>query len=214
MNTALIVAAGSGSRSQLNESKVLFKVNDKPLFMYSVETFLSLGYQVILVVAKNDIEDIRSYVDDRVKIVIGGKTRSDSVRLGLAEVMTPYVYIHDAARPMITKTTIKKVEKALELHDAVFLAEPVTSALKHYQHGDIKSQDRNQYVLAQTPQAFLTEKIRYAYVRNSDQFDDDISLYQAFYPNESVQVIVSEEPNIKLTYPEDFKTFKQKMETP
>lgn len=213
MNTALIVAAGSGSRSQLNESKVLFKANDKPLFLYSVETFLDMGYDVVLVVSKNDYHEIESYANDHVKLIIGGKTRSESVRLGLAEVITPYVYIHDAARPMISKASIKKVEKALELHDAVFLAEPVTSALKYYEDGVVLSKDRDQYVLAQTPQAFLTEKIRYASIRNTDQFDDDISLYQAFYPKETVEVIVSEEPNPKLTYPEDFKSFRQLIES-
>ncbi len=209
MNTALIVAAGSGSRSQLNESKILFKVNDKPIFMYSVETFLNMGFDIILVVSKNDIDDIKAYVNDHVQLVIGGKTRSESVRLGLAEVKTPYVYIHDAARPMVTETNIKKIEKELELHDAVFLAEPVTSALKLQKDGKMISKDRDQYVLAQTPQAFLTEKIRYAYIRNTNHFDDDISLYQAFYAEEEVKVIVSNDPNPKLTYLDDFKAFKQ-----
>lgn len=213
MHTALIVAAGSGSRSQLNVSKVLYKVNHKPIFLFSVETFLNLGYQVILVVSKNDFEDISSYVDDRVKIVLGGKTRSESVRLGLAEVVTPYVYIHDAARPMIQPELIKQTEKALELHDAVFLAEPMTSALKSYVNGSINSADRSQYLLAQTPQAFLTEKIRYAYIRTTEHFDDDISLYQAFYKDADVEVIVTNEPNPKLTYPEDFKAFKQLKES-
>ncbi len=213
MNTALIVAAGSGSRSQLNESKVLFKVNDKPIFLYSVETYLALGYQVILVVAKNDLDTIKTYVDDNVKLVIGGKTRSDSVRSGLAEVITPYVYIHDAARPMVSIEDIKKVESALELHDAVFLAEPVTSALKLYNNHHVESKDRNQYILAQTPQAFLTEKIKYAYIRNTKHYDDDIGLYQAFYPDEQVEVILSKKANPKLTYPEDFKAFKLMIES-
>ncbi len=212
MNTALIVAAGNGSRSQLNESKILFKVNDKPVFLYSVETFQSLGYEVILVVSKNDLEDVKAYVNDRVKVVIGGKTRSESVRLGLAEVITPYVYIHDAARPMIKQETIKKVEEALHLHDAVLLAEQVTSALKKVEDRKVISKNRAEYLLAQTPQAFLTEKIRYAYIRNTETFDDDMMLYQAFYPDEKVEVILSHDANPKLTYPEDFDIFKQSVE--
>lgn len=209
MNTALIVAAGSGSRSQLKESKILHKVNDKPIFLYSVDTFLNIGYEVLLVVSKHDIEEVGTYVDDRVKLIIGGKTRSESVRLGLAKVVTPYVYIHDAARPMITAAAIHKVEEALSLHDAVFLAEPVTSALKRFEGGSLESKDRSQFVLAQTPQAFLTEKIRYAYIRHEKQYDDDISLYQAFYPDEEVEVIMTNDPNPKLTYRNDFKAFKQ-----
>ena len=58
------------------------------------------------------------------------KTRTESVQKGLKEVTTPYVYIHDAARPLITNKAITQIEKALETHDAVMLSEPVTSALK------------------------------------------------------------------------------------
>lgn len=212
MYTALIVAAGSGSRSQLNESKVLYQVNEKPIFLYSVETFLKRNYPVVLVVSKSDMKRIQTYVDDRVKLVVGGKTRSESVRAGLAEVMTPYVLIHDAARPLIQEKHIINIEKMLELHDAVCLAEPVTSALKYYHKGEVKSKKRDDYVLAQTPQAFLTEKIKHAYVRHKKPYDDDISLYQAFFPKEQVEVMINHDANPKLTYPKDFEVFKMQIE--
>ncbi len=212
MNTALIVAAGTGSRSELKESKVLFKVNNKPLFMYSVEAFQAAGFNICLVVSKSDMNEIMDYVDHRVKIVIGGKTRSESVQKGLKEVTTPYVYIHDAARPLISVKAINNIEKALEMHDAVILAEPVVSALKYYDKNLLKSLDRNQHILAQTPQAFLTEKIRYAYIRNNASFDDDISLYQSFYPEQHIHVIINEEPNPKMTYFNDFINLKTQLE--
>jgi 2-C-methyl-D-erythritol 4-phosphate cytidylyltransferase / 2-C-methyl-D-erythritol 2,4-cyclodiphosphate synthase len=212
MNTALIVAAGTGSRSQLKISKILYKINEKPIFMYSVDLFKSLGFEICLVISKNDMKDVIQYVDQSVKIVIGGKTRSESVQRGLKEVTTPYVYIHDAARPLITKKAILNIEKALENHDAVMLSEPVTSALKYNLKQNISSVNRNDYLLAQTPQAFLTEKIRYAYLRNQDSFDDDISLYQHFYEDAVIHVIHNEEPNPKLTYLEDFTNLKYQLE--
>ncbi len=212
MNTALIVAAGTGSRSQLKESKVLFKVNEKPLFMYSVEVFKSLGFEICLVISKNDMKDILDYVDESVKIVIGGKTRSESVQKGLKEVTTPYVYIHDAARPMITKKAILSVEKALETHDAVMLGEPVVSALKYNDKQSFKSLERDNYIFAQTPQAFLTEKIRFAYIRCSDSFDDDISLYQSFYKDADIHVVMNDEQNPKMTYLQDFMNLKSQLE--
>jgi 2-C-methyl-D-erythritol 4-phosphate cytidylyltransferase/2-C-methyl-D-erythritol 4-phosphate cytidylyltransferase/2-C-methyl-D-erythritol 2,4-cyclodiphosphate synthase len=212
MNTALIVAAGTGSRSQLKMSKILYKINDKPIFMYSVDLFKSLGFDICLVISKNDMKDIAQYIDPSIKIVIGGKTRSESVQRGLKEVTTPYVYIHDAARPLITKKAILNIENALQHHDAVMLAEPVTSALKHNAKQNITSVNRDDYLLAQTPQAFLTEKIRYAYLRNQDSFDDDISLYQNFYEDAVIHVIHNEEPNPKLTYLEDFTNLKFQLE--
>ncbi len=206
MNTALIVAAGAGTRAQTSQSKILYPIFGKPVFMYSVDLFLSLGFDIVLVVAKTDLNEIRKYIfDESIKIVLGGKTRSESVMLGLKEVETPYVFIHDAARPLVSKDAILEIEKALAYHDAVLLSEKLTSALKRYQQGSISSLSRNDYVLAQTPQAFLTEKIRYAYLRNDQTYDDDISLYQAFYPDETVSVVINETPNIKITYPDDFK---------
>jgi len=212
MNTALIVAAGTGSRSQLKISKILYKINDKPIFMYSVDVFKSLGFDICLVISKNDLKDITEHIDPSIKIVIGGKTRSESVQRGLKEVTTPYVYIHDAARPLISKKAILNIEKALEQHDAVMLAEPVTQALKHDKKQKITSLNRDEYILAQTPQAFLTEKIRYASLRNNDNFDDDISLYQNFYKDASIHVIHNEEPNPKLTYLQDFTNLKYQLE--
>ena len=213
MNTALIVAAGAGSRAQLNQSKVLYLINNKPLFMYSVDAFLDLGFKIVLVVSKNDFNDIQKYINpDRVIVVLGGKTRSESVKFGLKAVQTPYVYIHDAARPLITKKAILEIEKSLQYHDAVLLAEHLTSSLKRIEHNELSSLKRDAYILAQTPQAFLTEKIRYAYLRNEDAFDDDISLYQAFYPEEKVFVVYNEDPNLKVTYPQDFLYVKMYLE--
>ena len=213
MNTALIVAAGAGSRAQLNQSKVLYLINHKPLFMYSVEAFLELGFKIVLVVSKNDLNEIQNYINpENVVIVIGGKTRSESVKFGLKVVQTPYVYIHDAARPLITKKAILEIEKSLQFHDAVLLAERLTSSLKRVEHNELASLKRDAYVLAQTPQAFLTEKIRYAYIRNEDTYEDDISLYQAFYPEEKVFVVYNEDPNLKVTYPIDFQYVKMHLE--
>ena len=213
MNTALIVAAGAGSRAQLNQSKVLYLINHKPLFMYSVEAFLELGFKIVLVVSKNDLNEIQNYINpENVVIVIGGKTRSESVKFGLKVVQTPYVYIHDAARPLITKKAILEIEKSLQFHDAVLLAERLTSSLKRVEHNELSSLKRDAYVLAQTPQAFLTEKIRYAYIRNEDAYEDDISLYQAFYPEEKVFVVYNEDPNLKVTYPIDFQYVKMHLE--
>jgi len=204
MNTALIVAAGTGSRAQLNQSKILYKINGKPLFLYSVELFLSLGHHIILVVSKEDINEIRKYITDDIKLVLGGKTRGESVINGLREVQTPYVFIHDAARPLITKQAVMEIEKALQYQDAVLLAEKLTSALKKYDDKELTSMNRDDFILAQTPQAFLTEKIRYAYIRNDTNYVDDISLYQAFYPEDKIKVVINTEPNIKATYPQDF----------
>ncbi|MDY0075245.1 MAG: 2-C-methyl-D-erythritol 2,4-cyclodiphosphate synthase [Acholeplasmataceae bacterium] len=203
MNTALIVAAGASTRAKLNTSKILYEINHKPLFMYSLEVFKAMGHDIVLVVSKEDQNAVKKFITEDIKLVIGGKTRSESVKNGLKVVETPYVFIHDAARPLISKQMVLTIEKALEYHDAVLLAEKVTSAIKHIENEHFTSMTRDSFLLAQTPQAFLTEKIRYAYLRNNDQHDDDISLYQLFYPEEKIHIVYNDEPNLKVTYPHD-----------
>ncbi|MFA6801711.1 MAG: 2-C-methyl-D-erythritol 2,4-cyclodiphosphate synthase [Acholeplasmataceae bacterium] len=212
MNTALIVAAGTGRRSGLSESKILYKVNNKPLFMFSVDLFKQLGFDVVLVVSEQDFNIVQSYIDQDVKLILGGATRVESVRLGLKVVQTPYVYIHDAARPMVDKESVLKLMQALEIKDAACLFEKVTQALKHYDGKRLLTRQRDEYLLAQTPQAFLTEKIRFASLRNEEIFDDDLSLYQSFYPDDEIEIIMNEHPNPKLTFKEDFDYFKLKIE--
>lgn len=211
MNTALIVAAGTSSRTRLHYNKILYPVNGKPLFLYSLEQFLELDYEIVLVCAKQDLTAVSRHIgtlslsaQERIRLVTGGKTRSESVQNGLREVTTPYVFIHDAARPLITKETILKVEEALALHDAVLLASDPTHALKKKKGTKIKSVSRKDFVKAETPQSFLTEKIRYAYLRTKGSYTDDIELYQRFYEDEDVHVIVHDDPNPKVTYKQDF----------
>jgi 2-C-methyl-D-erythritol 4-phosphate cytidylyltransferase / 2-C-methyl-D-erythritol 2,4-cyclodiphosphate synthase len=208
MHTALIVAAGSGSRMKLNQSKTLYLIEDKPMFRYSVDTFLSAGFKVVLVVSKKDYTSFINDVPEGVDVVLGGKTRQESVLLGLKHVSTPYVHIHDAARPLITKEAILNIANELNYHDAVLLAEEVSSSLKYMEDEAVKTINREHHILAQTPQSFLTEKIRQAYLKNNDAYDDDIGCYQAFYPDEKIKVVINNDTNIKVTYPKDLTYLK------
>lgn len=213
MNTALIVAAGASNRMQSNQSKVLENIAGKPMVMHSVDLFRSLGFVIIVVASRNDMMVMRNLMTDlSIRIVPGGKTRTESVRQGLMEVSTPYVYIHDAARPLVNRYLIEKIERALELNDAVCPVAKVTDALKHMEGKTLTALDRDAYMTAETPQAFLTEKIRYAHIRANTSFDDDISLYQTFYPEEDIAIVENEQPNIKVTVPTDLVLVRALME--
>ncbi|MCF7932475.1 MAG: 2-C-methyl-D-erythritol 2,4-cyclodiphosphate synthase [Acholeplasmataceae bacterium] len=213
MNTAVIVAAGASNRMQLNQSKVLIDIGGKPMVMHSIDVFRALGFEIVVVAAKSDIEQMRGIINDlAVRIVQGGRTRTESVRLGLMEVSTPYVFIHDAARPLITRQLVERIERALELHDAVLPVSKVTDALKRVVGKTVTDLDREAYMMAQTPQAFLTEKIRYAHIRADGPYDDDISLYRSFYPEEEIAIVENDQPNIKVTVSDDLKVLRALIE--
>ena len=59
---------------------------------------------------------------------------------------------------LFQKNKIQDIEKALSIHDAVLLAEPMTQALKRVENGNIRSENRDNFIQSQTPQAFLTGK--------------------------------------------------------
>ena len=107
--SAIILAAGSGTR--FGEKKQFKKLNGKPIWAYSLKTFVHSEYvgEVILVMPQEFVSEIQSSrtVDkfsDQIdlKIIKGGKTRQNSVMNGLSAVEDKYnlVCIHDAARPL------------------------------------------------------------------------------------------------------------------
>lgn len=194
MNTAIILAAGKGLRTGQSKNKILYYLNHKPIFMHSVDAFLSLGFAVVLVINKDDEERIKKHYQGT--YVYGGKTRMDSVYNGLKEAKTEYVYIHDAARPFIKEEAITDIQTMLKTHDAVMACHFVKDTI--YQNG--KALDRESLISALTPQAFKREKYVQCFKGNYQQFTDDISLYQSFY-NEEVGLVYTK--NDKITTKED-----------
>jgi 2-C-methyl-D-erythritol 4-phosphate cytidylyltransferase len=111
MKTAIITAAGSGSR--FGAKKQFEKLNNKLVIDYSVEFFKALGFDIIITVPKDDI----GFVQERfcfAKVVEGSIERFFSVYNGLKLINDGVVLIHDAARPILYK------EKVLELLDKVY----------------------------------------------------------------------------------------------
>ncbi|NIZ47331.1 IspD/TarI family cytidylyltransferase [Entomospira nematocerorum] len=137
-----------------------------------------------------------------------GETRQESVAIALdaIHILHPHhVLIHDGARPWIEASLIMRIMKQLTHHDAVVPVIPVTDSLKRVnQHGVIVEEcRREEYVLAQTPQAFLFEKIWDAHRRGKDFIcTDDASLYSMVLGDHAVTVL-GDVHNKKITYQGD-----------
>ena len=207
MKTAIVLAAGTSSRTNLNMSKILYKIKDKEVFRYSLDTFIEAGYQVILVVSKDILNIAKRIVPNNVLVVEGGSSRCESTKIGLSHVTSKYVMIHDAARPLVTHKNIEHLEDGLKHNEAVFLASKMVDSLKSYKDGDVSSINREEVLIAETPQCFLTEKIKQAHDNTRVEYSDDISLYQAYF-NKQVLPILNDTPNIKVTYDKDIEYIK------
>ena len=207
--SAIILCAGSGSRTGLSYNKIFHKINGRTVYEHTLNIFLNDQQckQVIVVTKKTELTTIRSIVDDsRILYVMGGKERQDSVYEGLQVVNSPYVMIHDGARPYVKQREIKELLKCLQSHEACLLMVPVKDTIKKVQDGKVvKTLQRGALMQAQTPQAFHTELIKQVYQKAKDVnylATDDASLVEVF-SDIDVHIIIGSYQNKKITTIED-----------
>jgi 2-C-methyl-D-erythritol 4-phosphate cytidylyltransferase len=100
MYSALIVAAGGGTRMHLSYNKIFCLIRGKAMLLYSVDAFRADPDfdEIVIVHAQNEASEVKSILEGRdVKLVCGGASRQESVRNGLEAINNPIVFIHDAA---------------------------------------------------------------------------------------------------------------------
>ena len=165
--TALIVAAGSGSRMGGGLPKQFRPLAGKAVLRWAVEPFLKhSAVREIRVVVGPGQEQIAAEAlkgADVGPFVTGGSERADSVRAGLQGVATDAVLIHDAARPFCPAGVIDRLVASLEFHDGAAPVLPVGDTLARGGDSIDELVDRSNLIRVQTPQAFRTEALRHAY---------------------------------------------------
>ena len=173
---AVVLAAGSGSRMNSDVKKQYMEIGGKPLIYYSLKTFEeSMIDDIVLVVSKGDIDYVRTeivqkYGFDKVTAVVeGGLYRYHSVRLGL-EAAAPdcdYAFIHDGARPFVTKDIILRALNAVKEYGACVVGMPVKDTIKIADEKGFAATtpDRNLTWMVQTPQVFSYKMILELYQR-------------------------------------------------
>ena len=90
MVSAIVLAAGKGSRMKSDTAKQFMEINGKPLLYYSLKVFdASIVDEIILVTRGSDIDYVREEIVERYgfqkvrRIVAGGKERFNSVSKGI-----------------------------------------------------------------------------------------------------------------------------------
>ena len=132
--------------------------------------------------------------------VTGGATRTESVRVGVAEVPedAAVILIHDAARPVLPDEVIGRVIEALgEGFDGAVPALPVADTVKRVD-GDVvvETVDRSTLVTVQTPQAFVASTFRRC-VESAEASTDCASLVEQ--AGGRVRIVEGDERLLKVT---------------
>jgi 2-C-methyl-D-erythritol 4-phosphate cytidylyltransferase len=199
------------------KAKQFLDFHGKPLLTATLEKFQDCPaiHGIILVVPQDQVdycakEIIEPYHLTKVeKVVRGGARRQDSVRLGIEASNGQYelILIHDGVRPLIDPGLIEKVVAAGERDRAVITALPVKETVKEVDGNGqvIKTWDRGQLRLVQTPQIFRYEDIlkahQLALKEEWEAVTDDALLMEKM--GIPVRVIEGSETNIKITTPHD-----------
>ena len=215
MTSAIIVAAGKGTRMGANVDKLWLEVAGRPVIAHTWKQFNDADCvdEVILVVRDGmqphftELAE-KFHFQKPFRLIVGGAERQDSVWNGLAAVSpkTEIVAIQDAARPCTSVVLIAATIAAARETGAAVAAQPVTDTIKETVDGRIISRtvDRSKLWSVQTPQTFRVAVIRRAISAAREKnliLTDDTAACELI--GQPVQLVKSATPNPKVTVPAD-----------
>jgi len=207
-------AAGDGRRLGLGTPKALAEIAGRPMVCRALEPFSTLPglLEVLVLVPATAHELFQSPISSLrlpgvvPRVVVGGATRQESVRLGLEALRSSpeIVCVHDAARPLVTTAIISAVlEAATAAGAATAAARPVDSVRQDERGGITRAVERSALWLVQTPQAFALALLQKAHARaaaDGISATDDASLVEKTC-GARITVVPNDTPNLKVTTP-------------
>lgn len=206
MKVSLILAcAGKGERAGQNKNKLLVPIDGVTCLEKTLNSFLSSNLidEFIVTASKTDHAEICRLVGDKAVVVIGGATRTESVKNALDKVTGDIVLIHDGARPFTRTRVIKECIESVKAHGSAITAVPSRDTILSANNDTVCDYlGKSGLYQVQTPQAFYTKDIIKAYELAGDKvFNDDGEVYKEFI--RPPHVVLGDTDNIKITFPED-----------
>jgi 2-C-methyl-D-erythritol 4-phosphate cytidylyltransferase len=215
MVSAIIVAAGKGTRMGPTVDKLWLEVAGRPVIAHTWKTFDDISEVAEIIVVVRD--GMQSHFKDLAaqcgfqkpfRLIPGGAERQDSVWNGLTALSpeAEIVAIQDAARPCTAAQLIRETIEAARETGAAVAAQPVADTIKETEDGKIISRtlDRSKLWSVQTPQTFRVEVIRRAIAaarQNNLLLTDDTAACELI--GQAVRLVRSHLPNPKVTVPAD-----------
>ncbi|MCM0582058.1 2-C-methyl-D-erythritol 4-phosphate cytidylyltransferase [Weissella diestrammenae] len=226
MITAVIIAGGSGKRMGQNIPKQFITINDKPIIIYTLESFENhpLIDEVLVVVKQGWEETLLSYLEkyqlSKVNHVIaGGDTGQQSINHAvqfLKPISNPddIIVIHDGIRPLVDDFVLSDVIVKAQTYGNAVSSLPYNEQIFIKDTDDTTSKyiDRNTLRRVMTPQAYHFEQLSNSY---DEAIAKNIGMSDSSYTNtmmadlgHTLNFAAGSEKNIKLTTPDDLELFK------
>ena len=207
----IIVAGGTGTRMQLKTAKQFLPIAGRPVILHTLDAFRDYDpdMQIIIVLFKNLFSDFHGLLKEykyrlNCDLIEGGEERFHSVKNGLQKVKSDVelVAIHDAVRPLVSKSTIARTFDEASINGAAIPAVPVVDTIRELNENESITLTRSKLRAVQTPQCFSVELIKTAYdVDYSPVFTDDASVVEA--KGKEIRIVEGNRTNIKITTRED-----------
>lgn len=208
-----MVAAGSGSRLGAAVPKALVELDGTALVRRAVDALTEAGVdEVVVTIPAGYADGFTAALDGattpRLTAVVGGATRQDSVRAGLAALTAPddaIVLVHDAARALVPAATVRGVIDAVARGaDAVIPVLPIVDSVRRVTTTGNEIVDRADLRAVQTPQAARLGALRAAHeqvARDGVEVTDDASVCE--YDGLAVTLVDGHRDALKITEPID-----------
>jgi len=212
----VIVAAGAGVRAGVGELKQFRPILGVPMLLRALSPFAGHPEvkEVVVALPSTSAERppawLAPLVGERLRIVPGGATRSESVRAGLAALSASLaiVLVHDAARPFVSRPTIDAVIVRARTGVSAVAAVPMGDTVKEVEDERrvARTVDRDRLWRSQTPQGFPRAILEAAYAAWNHEApfptDDAELVERAGFP---VEVVAGSPHNLKVTTEDDWR---------
>ncbi len=209
-NYFVILAAGKSKRFNKKIPKQFYNYKNKEIIDHSIEKSVnSKLFKKVLVVTNNINHFKKKKVHNSVKIIKGGKERSDSSLIAL-KYLKKYkpnnILIHDAARPNFTPKLLKKLLYHLKKNNAVVPYINSKNTIKYKIKNELYNLKRENTYLTQTPQAFKFKRLYELAINEKNEITDEATLF--IDKNRKIKFIKGENTNDKITFRNDIKLTK------
>lgn len=211
--SVIIAAGGKGERLGANRPKQFLALGGRTVLQHSIDAFASSGLvNEIVVVLPAPVGTDAVVPSPLVRTVEGGLRRQDSVARGFDAVSptADVVLVHDAARPLVSRETIRRTIDAAAGAGAAIAASRATDTVKRARAGETgpvvhATVPRDEVWLAETPQGFRREVLERAVALGRGGVDatDEAALAERL--GTAVALVESVGPNFKITTESDWQ---------